>query len=142
MLIIERFSFNNQHLYNISLAIRTEVFVIEQNVDPILEYDEFEESSQHYLIYFDEKPVGTARWRETTDGIKLERFAVLKDYRNKQIGDQLLKQVMKDVLPLRKQIYLHAQINALSFYEREGFSTIGKTFEEAEITHYKMIFNK
>ena len=95
MLIIERFSFNNQHLYNISLAIRTEVFVIEQNVDPILEYDEFEESSQHYLIYFDEKPVGTARWRETTDGIKLERFAVLKDYRNKQIGDQLLKQVMK-----------------------------------------------
>jgi predicted GNAT family N-acyltransferase len=142
MITVSRFRSENKLLFDTALQIRETVFVIEQKVDPVLEYDEFEESSRHYLIYLDDKPVGTARWRETTEGIKLERFAVLKGYRNKQIGAQLLKQVMKDVLLLGKQIYLHAQINALSFYEREGFSTIGDTFEEAEIIHYKMIFNK
>ena len=58
--------------------IRKNVFVIEQEVDPAKEYDEFEDSSTHFLASVEGSPAGTARWRFTKNGIKLERFAVLK----------------------------------------------------------------
>ena len=61
-------------------AIRQTVFVEEQEVDPALEYDEFESGSHHYLVLKDNQPAGTARWRKTNKGVKLERFAVLPEF--------------------------------------------------------------
>jgi len=123
-----------------AFAIRREVFVVEQFVDPELEYDEFEQESMHYLLSDDEIPVATARWRETPKGIKLERFATLKEYRNKGIGNKILDEVLKDVIDLRKPIYLNSQVSAIRFYERSGFVKEGEMFMEANIEHYKMTF--
>ncbi len=123
-----------------AFSIRREVFVVEQFVDPDLEYDEFEQESMHYLLSDDEIPVATARWRETPNGIKLERFATLKEYRNRGIGNKILDEVMKDVIDLRKPIYLNSQVTAIRFYERNGFVKEGEMFEEANIQHYKMTF--
>ncbi len=135
---IIRFTTKDKKLAKIAFAIREKVFVIEQKVNPDLEYDEFEDNAQHYLVYLEKKPVATARRRKTEKGIKLERFSVLKDYRNKGIGTELLKFVLKDVIPLSKYIYIHSQINALNFYLRNGFKVIGKMFIEADIEHYFM----
>lgn len=117
--------------------IRTRVFVEEQKVDRELEYDH-EEESYFYLLYFDGNPVATARWRETEKGIKLERFAMLKEYRNKGLGTELLKAVLEDVGKLGKRVYLHSQLKAVSYYEREGFEKVGERFTEAGIEHYQM----
>ena len=118
--------------------IRQKVFVEEQNVDPVLEYDEYESTAIHYLLSVEGVPVATARWRETSKGIKLERFATLSSHRNKGLGAILLQDVMDDVLPIGKNIYLHAQLNAISFYERQGFVIIGEQFTEADIEHFEM----
>src|SRR5688572_26300200 len=85
--------------------IRREVFVVEQQVDESLEY-EHEDESTHFLAYIDDKPVGTARWRSTAKGIKLERFAVSADARNLGIGSRLVEAIWKD-LPKGKKVYLH-----------------------------------
>ncbi len=77
--------------------IRTLVFVKEQGVDPNLEYDIYENQCHHYLLSDRNIPIGTARWRETKDGIKLERFAILPKYRNKGAGQKLLKRVLEDI---------------------------------------------
>ena len=139
MIRIERFKIkDNPGLAEIAFAIRREVFVVEQFVDPILEYDEYEDTAIHYLLFLDEVPLTTARWRETGKGIKLERFATLKEYRNKGIGNKILDKVMEDVLSLKKPIYLHSQVNAISFYERNGFVKEGEMFVEADIQHYLM----
>ena len=61
--------------------IRKEVFVIEQKCPEDIEW-EFEEESHHFLATSNNISAGTARWRETENGIKLERFAVLKEFRN------------------------------------------------------------
>ena len=66
---------------NSAFTIRKQVFVVEQDVDPTLENDEFEASSNHFLAKLNDIPVGTARWRYTANGIKLERFAVLENAR-------------------------------------------------------------
>jgi predicted GNAT family N-acyltransferase len=120
--------------------IRELVFVEEQGVDPELEYDEFEDEAMHYLLYAEGVPVSTARWRISGEGIKLERFATLRDYRNRGLGSILLKKLMEDIIPLGEKIYLHSQLKAIPFYNRHGFVKSGKQFSEADIEHYKMIY--
>lgn len=124
-------------LYDSSLMIRETVFISEQYVDPTIEI-EYEDESLHYLLLLDEKPVATARWRETARGIKLERFATLKDFRRTGLGEIILKAVIDDVLPFNKKIYLHSQARALDFYLRNGFVVTGNMFIEAGIEHYPM----
>jgi predicted GNAT family N-acyltransferase len=122
----------------IAFEIRRKVFVEEQHVSRAEEYDQFEDSSTHYLVFAGETPVGTARWRKTGNGIKLERFAVLPEYRNSGAGTAILGKVLDDVLLLKEKIYLHAQITAINFYLKAGFVTEGDEFVEANIRHYKM----
>jgi predicted GNAT family N-acyltransferase len=138
MIKIVQFSYNEFTLRDLAFGIRTRVFVEEQHVDPELEYDEYEQAARHYLIYQDDQAVGTARWRETSKGIKLERFAVLPLWRNKDIGKEILKAVLEDTVPSGKRIYLHAQTRAVPFYERAGFIKRGVPFWEAGIEHYLM----
>ncbi len=140
MIKIKRFIFSDKNLLHLSNFIRTKVFVEEQHVDPGLEY-EHEEEGNFYLLYYHNIPIATARWRETSKGIKLERFAMLKEYRNKGLGGKLLKTVMDDVKPLNKNIYLHSQINAVTYYERAGFVKKGEMFIEADIKHYLMEYD-
>lgn len=123
-------------------AIREEVFVIEQEVDPSEEYDEFEESSRQFLAQINGQNAGTARWRFTEKGVKLERFAVLKSHRNKGVGQALVKTVIEDIEnhpeSKDKKLYLHAQLDAVPLYAKFGFQKVGDIFEECNIKHYKM----
>ena len=122
--------------------IREKVFVIEQQVPADAEYDQYESTAKHYLATYVGVPCGAARWRVTDKGIKLERFAVLSEYRNKNVGAKLLEAVLKDVkrdYP-EKQIYLHAQLPAVNFYKRHSFEAEGDMFSECDIQHYKMIY--
>ena len=128
-------------LLELAFAVRTEVFIIEQQVDPALEMDEYDDIANHYLAINDDKPIATARWREIGDKIKLERFAVLNEYRNNGVGSKILEMVLQDVLPLNKKVYLHSQLKAVNFYTRQGFVKEGDIFIEADIEHYKMYYN-
>ena len=125
-----------------AFRIREQVFVEEQKVPRDAENDSFESIANHYLATYEGVPCGAARWRTTNDGVKLERFAVLSDYRNKQVGAEVLKAVLNDVKAEQagKKIYLNAQLPAVNFYKRNGFVTEGDMFTECDIQHYKMVF--
>ena len=138
MIRVEKFKSDNVQIAQVAFAIRSKVFVDEQNVSREEEFDEFESEAMHYLVYFNEVPAGASRWRTTQHGIKLERFAVLKDYRGKGVGEAVLSAMLNDVLPLGKKIYLHAQISAEGFYLKNNFESIGEHFWEANIEHVKM----
>ena len=137
MFEVKRFSSAEKILADQAFAIRKKVFVEEQGVDASLEYDH-EEEAHHYLLFLGEKALATARWRETEKGIKLERFAVLPGFRNRGIGEIILKELLHDVMPLEKPIYLHSQLKAVPFYERNGFYKSGVQFVEAGIAHFLM----
>jgi predicted GNAT family N-acyltransferase len=130
--------FSDQDLCEPIFRIRRSVFVEEQQVAEEEEFDEFEKSSIHYLGLVDGQPAGTARWRITNYGIKLERFAVLKIHRNKGVAAAILKRVIHDTLQPGVKIYMHAQLTAQGFYEKYGFKTEGDIFDECGIMHYKM----
>ncbi len=126
-----------------AFTIRKKVFVEGQGVPATLENDAHDRTdARHYLARTaDGTPAGAARWRETENGVKLERFAVLEGFRNQEIGATLLHAVLADVqaeLP-DAEIYLNAQLRAVPFYERHGFRKEGEVFEEANIQHYRMV---
>ena len=122
-------------------AIRREVFVDEQNCPPELEW-EFEEESNHFLALVDGVPAGASRWRKTDKGYKLERFAVLKAFRGQGVGQALVQAVINDLPEDANYVYLHAQIQAVTLYEKFNFEKTRPEFEEAGIKHYKMVLRK
>ncbi len=120
--------------------IRTAVFIHEQHVPPEIEMDEYEGSATHILVYGDDQPLGTARWRVTPQGVKLERFAVLKNYRSLGAGRALVQYCLRE--NAGAMIYLNAQVDVIGFYRQFGFEEIGDEFEEAGIRHKQMILTR
>ncbi|MDX5437654.1 MAG: GNAT family N-acetyltransferase, partial [Pontibacter sp.] len=133
---------DNEQDLKAAFAIREKVFVQEQKVPRDAEYDVHEPTARHYLASYEGVPCGAARWRKTDAGVKLERFAVLPAYRNKNVGAVVLQAVLEDVLKEHpdEKIYLHAQLPAVNFYKRHGFVEEGEMFSECDINHYKMVY--
>ena len=123
--------------YDHIFEIRRVVFHEEQNVPEEIEVSD-DHVSHHYLALLEGEPCGTARWRVTPFGkVKLERFAVLREFRGKGVGAALVEAVLRDV-PKTMPIYLNAQADAIEFYRRLGFKGVGERFEEAGIEHLRM----
>jgi len=127
-----------------AFTIREKVFVGEQNVPAAAEYDAHDRAAttRHYLARVDGQPAGAARWRPTDHGVKLERFAVLPEFRNRGVGEALVHRVLADIraeAPDAAQVYMHAQLRAIPLYERTGFRKVGEMFEECDIQHYQMV---
>ena len=122
------------------LSIRKDVFIRGLNIPEYLEIDKNEDMATYVLAYVKNKPVGTARWRKTKKGIKLERFAVLEKYRSNGIGTKMTKFILKN-LKKTQPIYLYAQDSAIKFYEKLGFKSIGSLFKEVGIKHQEMIYD-
>ncbi len=129
---------NSAELRKAIFGVRREVFVAEQEVSEGEEYDEYETSSFHLAAIVDGKIVGTCRYRSTDKGTKLERFAVLKEYRGKDVGECLVRHCL-DLVHTEPHVYLHAQVQVVDFYAKFGFEAVGPQFEEAGIQHYKMV---
>lgn len=121
-----------------AFAIRDEIFVHGQNVPARLEH-EHDDVAHHFLATVDGVAAGAARWRRTEYGYKLERFAVLTTFRRQGVAAAMIRAVLADLPPEADYIYLHAQLDAVSVYEQNGFVTTGDPFEEAGIQHFKMI---
>ena len=121
-------------------SIRRDVFVKEQNISGKIEFDDENIDATYFIAKYKNIFVGTARYRLTDFGIKLERFAVLKSFRNLGVGKQLALYILNSIKS-EKVIYLHAQESVIEFYSKLGFKRIGSQFFEAEILHQKMIYN-
>jgi len=131
---------NKEELEHV-FAIRRKVFVDEQNCPPELEW-EFEDESVHFLGTVNAEPAGASRWRKTDKGYKLERFAVLKEFRGIGLGQALVSAVIKDLPQDATYVYLHAQLAAMPLYAKFGFKKEGEQFEEAGIQHFKMVITR
>lgn len=121
-------------------SVRYQVFQIEQQVAPELEFDGEDEAATHLIAYWDETPIGTTRIRYLSDRLaKIERVAVLSSHRGLGIGRQLMEVA---IAHLRDQgipeIKINAQTHARPFYDKLGFVQRGDEFEEAGIPHIEM----
>lgn len=133
--------------------VRRDVFVVEQDVDPDLEWDDWDDDDRttHFVATVDDEAVGAARLRpvefEDSAGAggptervgKVERVAVRRAYRESGVGRALM-----DALEAHGRergfdaFRLHSQTTAAGFYATLGYEREGDEFEEAGIPHVKM----
>lgn len=124
--------------------IRREIFIEEQQVPESEEWDNRDTAADtnHYLIFFEDKAIGCAR---LLNNGHIGRLAIRKDFRNKGFGRQLLRNIVQAGLNQQYResrdgdIFLHAQIDAIPFYQKLGFCVIGNRFIDAGIPHKTMV---
>ena len=123
-----------------AFEVRRQVFVHEQGVSEELEYDGQDEEALHMVVKDRVRVIGTARVQFlASNRAKIERMAILKSFRRKGIGSNIISFLKRDLKNRQiKQIILHAQCAVAEFYKSCGFKETGPTFWEADIKHIKM----
>ncbi|MFU1721100.1 GNAT family N-acetyltransferase [Bacillus velezensis] len=126
---------------NDAFFVRKEVFVKEQHVPEEEEIDQFEDTSEHIVIYDGGQPVGAGRWRMKDGHGKLERICVMKSHRSLGVGAIIMQALEKAAAAKGADSFiLHAQTQAVPFYEKQGYRvTSGEEFLDAGIPHLEMI---
>ena len=122
-------------------AIRLEVFSGEQGIDRAAEIDGLDDEARHLLAWAGDEAVGTLRVRILDDGrcAKIERVAVRAAFRGRRCGEALVEAAIALACAAgAREIRLHAQEVAQSFYRRLGFTPEGAVFIEDGIPHVLM----
>ncbi|WP_159721130.1 GNAT family N-acetyltransferase [Enterococcus sp. CSURQ0835] len=127
-------------IYLAAVKIRQQVFVKEQHVTIEEEIDQNEAYAIHFVLYLADKPVATVRLLPLNDTeLKLQRMAVLKDYRGQNLGATIIREAEKFAREQHfKKIKLDAQLTAQKFYEKLGYQAFGEIFQDARIDHIHM----
>ncbi len=118
-------------------SIRRDVFVVEQNVPEVLEWDGIDGACRHAIVEdATGRPIGCGRL--LPDG-HIGRMAVLREWRGRGVGSALLVALTELARELHfPKVVLNAQTQAMPFYARYGFVPVGAPFEEAGIPHHAM----
>lgn len=128
-----------KHFYD-QVRIRSEVFLIEQNVPIIEEIDELDNEAIQFIAYNDDIPIGAARFRVVDGKGKVERVCVKFSYRKKGVGRLIMDKLEEYAKDNNiNNIKLNAQLSALPFYEKLGYTAHGEIFLDANIEHKSMI---
>ena len=121
-----------------AVMIREKVFMDEQGFRK--EFDETDNNSVHCVIYLDGKCAATARLFSGNDKtIHIGRVAVLKEYRGKGLGAEVVKACEKYSAEhgfIRSE--LSAQVRVCGFYEALGYVPFGNEYMDEFCPHINM----
>ncbi len=122
-------------------ALRRTVFIEEQRIPRELEWDAHDAIAVHAVARNRlDQTIGVGRLLPAEEGVaRIGRMAVHRVLRGGGHGAAVLK-ALEDVARARgdRQVALHAQRSAESFYRRLGYTVVGEPFEEAGIPHIEM----
>ncbi|MEU6815139.1 GNAT family N-acetyltransferase [Streptomyces sp. NPDC046860] len=131
-------------------AVRKDVFVGEQGVPQDIEYDAHDATAVHVLAMGEDGvPLGTGRLLHGEAAAaknggdasvgSLGRLAVSRRARGLGVGAALVRAIEDAARGLGlSAVDLHAQTQALGFYERLGYTAYGPEFQDAGIAHRAM----
>lgn len=122
------------------LALRHEVFVVEQNVPLAEEQDGLDPDAVHFLASIEGVPVGTCRILIKGDTGKIGRICVVKPHRGGGCGASLVRSALAflTTVPDVQRAVLGSQEHAIGFYTRLGFTAFGPIYMDAGIPHRDM----
>jgi ElaA protein len=122
-----------------ALALRYDVFCLEQGVPVGEERDGRDGEGLHLIAIDDNQLLGTCRLVFVGATAQFSRLAVAKPARRRGIATALLRQADGETRAHgANRLVLHAQTYARALYEDHGYSARGREFTEAGIEHVAM----
>lgn len=122
-----------------ALKIRITVFVDEQGFRD--EFDDIDSRALHLVMYDGEMPIATCRcfYEDTPECWHIGRVAVLKEYRGKGLGKEVMEEAER-LIKIRggKICELSSQCRAQGFYESCGYEAEGEIYLDEGCPHIKM----
>jgi predicted GNAT family N-acyltransferase len=121
-------------------ALRHEVFVLEQGVPLAEEQDALDATATHILASVDGTPQGAARILFNGDVAKVGRVCVVQSARGTGLGAAIIRACIDiaAATPDIRTVKLGAQVSAIGFYEKLGFTAFGPVYDDAGIDHRDM----
>jgi predicted GNAT family N-acyltransferase len=122
-----------------ALALRYDVFCVEQGVSLEEERDGRDDEELHLVVVDGGEIVGTCRLLADGSDVKLGRMAVAASHRGRRLAAALLVEAEAQARELRaRRIVLAAQLTAQAVYDRAGYAPYGDVFLDADIEHVMM----
>ena len=123
-------------------AIRSAVYIGEQECPDDEEFDGNDLAATHLLGYVGQEPVGCLRIRYFADFAKIERLAIRAEYRKTRTAFQLVRAAFR--LCQRKgytKIYGHSQKRLVNFWSRFGFRVMegGQNFVFSDFDYVEIV---
>jgi len=121
-------------------TIRQQVFVIEQGIDPALEWVGDDDQFRSVVaVDADQKPIGTGRIKVSAATATIGRMAVLKEWRGAGVGTAILSRLIEiGKADGADKFELSSQTSAIPFYQKLGFVASGDIYLDAAIEHRMM----
>ena len=131
-----------QELYDI-LALRSEIFVVEQEC-AYQDLDYLDQQSTHVLGTEDGKLIAYTRvvppGLSYDDYVAIGRVVVDRKHRGHNLGYEIMEVSNKlAIQTYKRSIKISAQVYAIPFYEKLGYSVVGEEYLEDDIPHTAMI---
>lgn len=121
--------------------VRIKVFQQEQKININMDFDGRDAGVKNILACINEIPVGTTRVRRFYNKpAKIERMAVLREFRQRGIGKQILKYAIEFLRDERMKIAILTSREATKkFYSQSGFAESATIIDERGIRHILMM---
>ncbi len=102
---------------------------------------EAERDCIHIVAFLENRVVGALMLvAESKDSIKMRQVAVAQDLQSRGIGNKLVEAAENYARENGfNQIFCHARLTAISFYEQLNYEGVGEQFVEVTIPHVKLV---
>ena len=133
-----KLDFNDKDFSHIR-NIRKTVFYVELGISESELFDKYDESCDHFLIFDGKNIVGSVRVISIDEKIKIERMAILKNFRTKNHGKTCISH-LKEYYSTKEfsKIILDSIYSVKGFYQKCGFIEEGMLFQRVGIDHIRM----
>ena len=133
---------STQELYDI-MALRSEIFVVEQEC-AYQDLDYLDQQSTHVLGTENDKLIAYTRvvppGLSYDEYVAIGRVVVDHKHRGQNLGYAIMEVSNKlAIQTYERSIKISAQVYAIPFYEKLGYSVVGEEYLEDDIPHTAMI---
>jgi predicted GNAT family N-acyltransferase len=124
------------------VAMRSAVYIGEQECPYEEEFDGNDLSATHLLVYIGDEPVGCLRVRFFAEFAKIERLVIRKEFRKTRAAFHVVRAAFK--LCQKKgyrRVYGHSQVRLVNFWSRFGYRVMegGKNFVFSDFDYVEIV---
>ena len=118
--------------------VRERVFICECRIPKRIEFDRKDRTAFHMLICDDisQEPIATGRILPCGE---IGRIAVIMEHRKLRLDQIVIRGLMQIAKELSlEEIYIHSPLDAVEYFRKNGFHTVGSVFMEAGLPKQRM----